>query len=158
DSVIARSRAEEMLRSQVYRLAQVLTDAVGPRLAGAPANRAANDWLLRTYQGWGITARNEKYGTWRDWTRGQSRVELLAPRARTLEATMLAWSPPTPAAGATGDVVLLPAAAEARDSAGFARWLGTVRGKFVLASQPQPSCRPEGSWTRWATPDVVAAA
>jgi hypothetical protein len=158
DSVVQRIYDEGMHRSRVYQLAQVLTDSIGPRLTGSPANRAANDWLVRTYQGWGITARNEKYGTWRDWTRGQSRVELLAPRARTLEATMLAWSPPTPAGGATGEVVILPGAAEVRDSAGFGRWLATLRGKFVLASQPLGSCRPEGSWTQWASPDLLAAA
>ncbi len=67
-------------------------DSIGPRLTGSPANRAANDWLLRTYKAWGVDAKNEQYGTWRDWTRGPSGLELVAPRARVLEATMHAWS------------------------------------------------------------------
>ncbi|AHG93363.1 peptidase M28 (plasmid) [Gemmatirosa kalamazoonensis] len=157
DSVIARIYDEGMRRSQAYPLAQTLMDSIGPRLTGSPANRAANDWLVRTYASWGVGARNEKYGTWRDWARGQSRVELLAPRARTLEATMLAWSPATPAGGVTGEVVMLPPTAESRDSAGFARWLGTVRGKLVLVSYPQPTCRPDSDYGAWAPPATVAA-
>ncbi|HEX5972448.1 MAG TPA: M28 family peptidase [Gemmatimonadaceae bacterium] len=152
DPVIKRIYQEGMQNSQVARLAQVLMDSIGPRLTGSPANRAANDWLVKTYASWGVTARNEKYGTWRDWTRGQSRVELTQPRVRTLEATQLAWSPATPAGGLTGEVVNLPVYGAVLDSAGFARWLGTIRGKFVLMSFPQPTCRPDASWQQWATP------
>ncbi len=154
DPVIARIYDEGMKHSLAYSLAQVLMDSIGPRLTGSPANRSANDWLVKTYTAWGISATNEKYGTWRDWTRGQSRIELTAPRVRTLEATQLAWSPPTPAGGVTGDVVLITQA-DASDSAGFTRWLGTVKGKFVMISAPQPTCRPDTNWVAWATPDVV---
>lgn len=157
DPVIKRIYEEGMQNSQAFRLAQVLMDSIGPRLTGSPANRSANDWLLKTYTSWGIPARNEKYGTWRDWTRGQSRVELTQPRVRTLEATQLAWSPATPAAGVTGEVVNLPVYDAAMDSAGFARWLGTVRGKFVLMSFPQPTCRPDTNWQAWATAETYAA-
>ena len=118
-------------------------DSIGPRLTGSPANRAANDWLLRTYSAWGVPAKNEQYGTWRDWTRGPSGLMLVSPRARELEATMLAWSAPTPAGGITADVVILPRASEFTDSAGFARWLPSVKGKLVLVSMPQPTCRPD---------------
>ena len=157
DPVIQRIYQEGMQRSQAARLAQVLMDSIGPRLTGSPANRSANDWLVKTYASWGIPARNEKYGTWRDWTRGQSRVELTRPRARTLEATQLAWSPATPPAGVTAEVVNLPVYGAAMDTAGFARWLGTVRGKFVLISFPQPTCRPDTNWQAWATPETYQA-
>jgi len=157
DPVIQRIYQEGMRNSQAARLAQVLMDSIGPRLTGSPANRSANDWLVKTYGQWGITARNEKYGTWRDWARGQSRVELTQPRVRTLEATQLAWSAATPAGGVTGEVVNLPVFGATMDSAGFTRWLGTVRGKFVLMSFPQPTCRPDTSWQAWATADVYQA-
>jgi len=157
DPVIQRIYQEGMRNSQAARLAQVLMDSIGPRLTGSPANRSANDWLVKTYGQWGITARNEKYGTWRDWARGQSRVELTQPRVRTLEATQLAWSAATPAGGVTGEVVNLPMFGATMDSAGFTRWLGTVRGKFVLMSFPQPTCRPDTSWQAWATADVYQA-
>jgi hypothetical protein len=150
DSIVQRIYDEGMRRSQASRLAQVLMDSIGPRLTGSPANRAANDWLLRTYKSWGIDARNEQYGTWRDWTRGPSSLTLVAPRVRVLEATMHAWSVATAAGGVTADVVIMPRAAEARDSAGFARWLAGARGKLVLTSMPQPSCRPDSDVKFWA--------
>lgn len=151
DPVVQRIWDEGMRGSHAYTLAQVLMDSIGPRLTGSPQNRAANDWLLRTYQSWGIAAKNEQYGTWRDWKRGQSRIELVAPRARALEATMLAWSAPTPKNGVTGEVVIPPPASVTKDSAGFSRWIGTVKGKIVLMNFPQPTCRPDTSWARWAT-------
>src|SRR6478736_5341895 len=150
DPIVQKIYDEGMQRSQASRLAQVLMDSIGPRLTGSPANRAANEWLLRTYKAWGVDAKNEQYGTWRDWTRGPSRLELVAPRVRVLEATMHAWSAATPAGGVTADVVIIPTAAEIGDSAGFVRWLGGVRGKLVLASMPQPTCRPDSDIHFWA--------
>ena len=155
DPVIQRIYDEGMHHSRASQLAQVLMDSIGPRLTGSPAHRAANAWLLATYVGWGVPARNEQYGTWREWARGQSRLELVAPRARTLEATQLAWSPATPPGGITAEVVALPAASVTRDSAGFARWLEGVRGKLVLASAPLESCRPDSDWAAWAPPALV---
>jgi carboxypeptidase Q len=154
DPVVQRIYDEGMHRSQASQLAQVLMDSIGPRLTGSPANRAANDWLLRMYKSWGIDAKNEQYGTWRDWTRGPSQLTLVAPRTRVLEATMHAWSAVTPAGGVTTDVVALPRAAELHDSAGVARWLTSVRGKLVLASMPQPSCRPDSDVKYWADSTV----
>jgi len=150
DPIVQRLYDEGMHHSHAASLAQVLMDSIGPRLTGSPANRAANDWLLATYRAWGVDAKNEQYGTWRDWTRGPSGLELVAPRVRVLEATMHAWSATTPAGGVTTDVVIIPRASEIVDSAGFARWLAGARGKIVLASMPQPSCRPDSDTRFWA--------
>jgi carboxypeptidase Q len=158
DPIVQRIYDEGMHRSQASRLAQILMDSIGPRLTGSPANRAANDWLLRTYRSWGIDVKNEQYGTWRDWTRGSSGLTLVSPRTRVLEATMHAWSAATPAGGVTADVVIIPRATELRDSSGFARWLSTVRGKLVLASMPQLSCRPDSDVRFWADSAVGAHA
>jgi carboxypeptidase Q len=157
DPVIARIYDEGMHRSQAAALGQVLADSIGPRLTGSAANREANEWLVRTYTAWGIPARNEKYGTWREWTRGPSRLELVEPRSRVLGAMALAWSVNTPDAGSEGDVVMLPPTSEVRDAAGFARWLTTVRGRFVMVSMPEPTCRPDTSWAAWATPASYAS-
>lgn len=150
DPVVQRIYDEGMQRSHAAGLAQVLMDSIGPRLTGSPANRAANDWLVRTYKAWGVDATNEQYGTWRDWTRGASGLTLVAPRMRVLEATMHAWSAPTPAGGVTADVVIIPTAGEIADSSAFAAWLAGVRGKLVLTSMPQPTCRPDSDTRFWA--------
>jgi carboxypeptidase Q len=150
DSVVQRIYDEGMDHSRAARFGQALMDSIGPRLTGSAANRAANDWLLGIYKSLGIEARNEKYGTWRDWTRGKSTLEMVSPRYRVLEATMHAWSAATPAGGVTADVVIVPTAAAIGDSAGFARWLQSVKGKLVLISEPQTTCRPDADIHTWA--------
>lgn len=158
DPIVQRIYDEGMHHSQVTTLAQALMDSIGPRLTGSPANRAANQWLIHIYTEWGIPAHNEQYGTWRDWTRGPSSVTLIAPRDRVLEATMLPWSATTPLSGMMGDVVALPEPAQVHDSAGLVQWLAsTAKGKYLLVSPVQPSCRPDSSWREWAAPSTYRA-
>ena len=152
DSVIKRMWTEGMTSSsQVYRLAQVLLDSIGPRLTGSPGHQSAIEWALKTYAGWGIPARKEQYGTWRAWRRGRTHVDLLAPRMRTLEATMLGWSPGT-RGPVDGDVIMLP---DFPDSNAFKTWLPQARGKYVLMSFAEPTCRPDEKWVELARPMTV---
>jgi hypothetical protein len=148
DSVLERMWQLGMEESQTYRLAQVLLDSLGPRLTGTPAQKAAQDWLVATYGDWDIDARNEQYGTWLGWERGITHIDLVAPRVRTLEGTLLAWS-----AGSGGKVrggtVVLP---DVADSAQFNNWLSQVEDKFVLLSVHEPTCRPDGDWAENAVP------
>ncbi|HEY0808540.1 MAG TPA: hypothetical protein VGD49_00205, partial [Longimicrobiales bacterium] len=133
--------------SQIYRLGQVLTDSVGPRLTGAPGMAAAHDWAVAQYQRWGINARKEQYGTWRGWRRGPTHVDLIAPRVRTLEGTMLAWSAGTGGKNVEGPVVILP---ELADTNALAAWLPQARGKFVAISFAEPTCRPNRQMQEFA--------
>ncbi|HEU4748872.1 MAG TPA: M28 family peptidase, partial [Gemmatimonadaceae bacterium] len=41
-----------------------------------------------------------------------------------------------------------------RDSAEFAAWLPTARGKFVLFLSPEPTCRPDENWKEFASPEA----
>ncbi len=77
-----------MNSSQAYRLAQVLSDSIGPRLTGTPGIKRGNDWLVATYKSWGVDARNEQYGKWKGWRRGTTHIDLMTPRVRTLEGTL----------------------------------------------------------------------
>ncbi len=151
DPVLRRIHAEGMTNSQAMSLIQVLTDSIGPRLTGTPGMAAGQEWLKATYAKWGVTARSERYGTWVGWRRGPSHVDLLAPRVRSLEGRMLAWSPGTRGRPVQGPTTVL---ADPRDSAGFATWLQQVRGKFVLGSMAEPTCRPDSSYIRWAGQDA----
>lgn len=147
--ILRRIWAIGMDSSQLPRLAQVLLDSLGPRLTASPGMEAAQNWIVATYGAWGITARKEQYGTWRGWRRGKTHIDLVAPRMRTLEGTMLAWSPPTPRRRPVrAPVVILP---DFADSAAFGAWLPQAKGKFVLISLAQPNCRPDDSWEKWAT-------
>ncbi|HEY7686640.1 MAG TPA: M28 family peptidase [Gemmatimonadales bacterium] len=151
--VLRRLWALGMDSSKAQPLAQVLLDSLGPRLTASPSMEAAQDWLVQTYTAWGITARKERYGTWRGWRRGTTHIDLVAPRVRSLEGMMLAWSPGTPRGRPVrATVVTLP---DVADSAAFAAWLPQAKGKFVLVSFPQPTCRPDTSWERWGMPATV---
>ena len=150
DPVLKRIWTIGMDSSQTMRLSQVLFDSVGPRLTGTPNARGANDWLVRTYKSWGVDAKNEQWGKWRSWRRGYSHIDLVAPRVRSLEGTMLGFSPGTGGKDLTAETVILPRFA---DSTEFVKWLPSVRGKFVLVSAPQPTCRPREDWKTNATPE-----
>ncbi len=140
--------AEGMERSQVYTLAQVLADSIGPRLPGSPAFDAGRDWALKRFAEWGMTGRTQDYGTWLGWRRGVTHVDLVEPRVRTLDATMQAWSPGTNGP-VTAQAVAMPNLSSAAQLDAF---LATVRGKFVLLGPAEPTCRPTTDWEEWATP------
>lgn len=151
DPVLRAIWQEGMQNSQVARLGQVLMDSIGPRLAGTPNMRAARDWIEQTYRSWGITARQERYGTWKGWAAGAVHADLIAPRQQTLVAHLLAWS-----AGAAkpvdGAVVLLP---EAATRAEFDAWAPSARGKFVLTTPPEPMCRAKQELEKFGLPETV---
>lgn len=147
DPIIKQIWEEGMNNSQTYPLAQALLDSIGPRLVGSPGQKAAHDWAVAKYQSWGIEARNEQYGIWTGWRRGITHIDLISPRVRTLEGTMLAWSPGTKRP-VTGDVIVLPAFKNAEE---FNAWLPKVKGKYVLVSVPQITCRPDATWKEFAT-------
>ena len=148
DPVLRRIWIVGMDSSQAVPLMQALLDSVGPRLTGTPGQKAGNDWLVSKYRQWGIGAKAEQYGTWMGWRRGITHVDLVQPRVRSLEGMMLAWSPGTPrGAPVEAQVVALP---NVRTTAEFDAWLPQVRGKFVLVSMANPTCRPVDNWRQFA--------
>lgn len=64
---------------------------------------------------------------------------------------MLGFSPGTGGKDLTAATVILPRFA---DSTEFVKWLPSARGKFVLVSAPQPTCRPREDWQTNATPEA----
>jgi hypothetical protein len=153
DPVIQAIWNEGMENSHIYTLAQVLADSIGPRLPGSPNFDAGADWVMKLFGEWGIDARKDEYGTWKAWERGVTNVDLLEPRVRSLDGMMQAWSAGTPGP-VTGEVVTLPEVSSPEE---FQDFLGTVRGKFVLISPAETSCRPMSNWEEWATPQSLEA-
>jgi len=138
DPVLERIWQLGMVESQAYPIAQALMDSIGPRLTGSPGYAAAVDWAVKLMGGWGIEARAEQYGTWDSWRRGVSRVDLIEPRVRSLESTMLAFSPGTGGRAVEAPVVVIP---PHDTEAEFQAWLPSVAGKVVAIDFPQPTCR-----------------
>jgi hypothetical protein len=137
--------------SQIQSLAQTLLDSIGPRLSGSPGQRAAINWVTSQYEAWDVPARLEEYGTWQSWDRGYTHIDLIAPRKRTLNGMLLAWSPGTDGP-VEGDVVAMP---NFSSESAFESWLPEVRGKFVALSYAEPTCRAPESWNALATPESV---
>jgi len=148
EEVVDQIVTEATENSQLEELAHHLLDVIGPRLVGTPQQQEAHDWAVELFEGWGIEARNEEFGTWRGWERGVTHVDLIEPRVVTLEAMQLAWSPSTPEGGIEAEVVSLPWVDSAEE---FEEWLSTIDGKFVLVSMPQKTGRPDYNWEEWAT-------
>ncbi len=152
DPVLRQMWTEGIEKSQTEVLAQVLFDEIGPRLTGSPGHEKGNEWLVSTYNSWDITAENQEYGTWMRWRRGRVHVDLVEPRVRTLEVMNLAWSPGTGGQPIRGEVVVMPNVSNVTE---FEAWLPNVRGKFVAIAFPQPTCRPDADWERWATEESL---
>lgn len=68
--VISKIIEEGTSNSELKPLAHQLIDQIGPRLVGTPKMQRANEWAVNTYAVWGIQARNEAWGQWKDWERG----------------------------------------------------------------------------------------
>jgi hypothetical protein len=153
DPNLARIWRLGMDSSHVQQLAQTLFDSIGPRLTGGPGIKAASDWVISSYKAWGIEGRREPYGTWRGWRRGVSHIDLVAPRVRSLEGMMLAWSPGTNGKPVAAEAIVLPKFA---DSTEFVKWLPLAKGKIVLLSPAWPTCRPSEDWIKFSTPESMA--
>ncbi|MEQ8533128.1 MAG: peptidase M28, partial [Imperialibacter sp.] len=143
DAIVDKIVAEGTDNSQLEILGHQLMDVIGPRLVGTPQMKAANDWAVKTYAGWGISAENEEWGKWKGWERGITHIDMVSPRVATLHGTQLAWSPPTPKKGTTAGLVTLP---EVADEESFKSWLPSVKGKFVMVSMLEPTGRPDYNW------------
>src|SRR5262245_66337924 len=62
DQTIPQIWPARMNSSQAYKLAQVLSDSIGPRLTGTPGNKRGNDRLVATYKHAGVDASNQDNG------------------------------------------------------------------------------------------------
>src|SRR5690606_2257440 len=138
--------------SQLESLGHDLMDKIGPRLVGSPKMQQANDWAIAKYTDWGIRAYNEKWGDWRGWERGITHIDMVAPWIKSLAGQQLAWSPSTKGKTVTAEVILLP---DVADSLAFAKWLPSVKGKFVMISMKQLTGRPDYNWEEYGTKPSV---
>ena len=143
--VIKRIWAIGMDSSHVKQLSQVLFDSLGPRLMGAPNTKARAGLAGEDLRSWGIPAKHEQYGTWRGWERGHSHIDLITPRVRTLEGTMVGYSPGTGGKNVDAEPIVLPQFADSNE---FVQWLPQAKGKLVMVSATKESCRPNSRLAR----------
>jgi carboxypeptidase Q len=131
----AKIRDEGLNRSQVLKTFEHFTEAIGPRLTGSPAVKAADDYAVKVLQGWGIT--NAHLETWefgRGWQLEKSTIELVEPRYTPLIGYPEAWSASTP-----GEIVGTPVFIGNKTLAELQTMKGQLKGAIVLSQPLQDS-------------------
>ena len=131
----AKIRAEGFERSRVMRTAIMLSDAVGPRLAGSPEYRAAADWAVRELNSYGTQAMLEPWGKRRgkSWQVVRHSVEMVSPYYARLIAYPKAWSPPT-----GGTITGSPLRVSIRADSDLVRYKGKLRGAILMNGTLRP--------------------
>jgi carboxypeptidase Q len=125
-----RIKDEGLQRSKVMDTESYLTDVYGPRLTGSPNIREAADWAQKTMREWGLAKVHlETFLFGRGWQNQRFVAMALTPRAYPLVGFPIAWTPGTNGP-VTGDAVV----ADIQNEDDFAKFRGTLRGKFVLTS------------------------
>src|SRR5438876_8789467 len=103
---LVKIAGEGMMDSHAFQYLTELSDDIGARVTGTPAERKAEEWGLAKMKAIGLeNVHTEKYQLWRGWTRGMAQGELLEPIRRPLHVDAMGWTGSTPAGGAEGEVV-----------------------------------------------------
>ncbi|MEM7028811.1 MAG: M28 family peptidase [Chloroflexota bacterium] len=112
----------------------------GSRFGGTESEAQARDWLLQTFQQYGLTTTRLESFTYTGWYRGLCEVTVEGPQIWHLQTPIsLVYSPATDETGLNSEVIDLGMGAEAD----FARYGDQVVGKIVLVSSASPS---NGLW------------
>jgi carboxypeptidase Q len=127
---VYRIKDEGLQRSKVMEIESYLTDVYGPRLTGSPNIREAADWAQKTMKEWGLAQVHlETFPFGRGWQNQRFVAMAMTPRAYPLIGFPVAWTP-----GTNGPVTGNAAVADIQNDEDFAKFRGTLRGKFVLIS------------------------
>lgn len=138
--------------SEVMETLRQMTDEIGPRLTGSPGMRAANDWALEKFRGWGLANPHlEGFDFGRGWSFEKSVVRMTTPRLRQLYALPVAWMP------GTDGVISGPAIhAVIGKKEDFEKYEGKLEGKIVLISKPRGVKEPSNKVFRRLTEEDLA--
>ena len=130
DSVMNRKIREEGLNhSKVMETAFYLTDASGPRLAGSPALKRAQDWAVNQLQSWGlVNAKREPWGKFgKGWEVRKNYAAITVPYYHAIIAIPKAWTP-----GTNGPIKADVVVIKADTVTDLDKYKGTLSGKIVM--------------------------
>src|SRR3984893_14692563 len=103
---LVKIAGEGEMNSHAFEFLTELSDDIGARVTGTPAERQAEDWGVAKMQAIGLTnVHKEKYTIWKGWTRGTADAELLTPVRHKLHVDSMGWTGSTAAGGVEGEVV-----------------------------------------------------
>jgi carboxypeptidase Q len=139
-SGIGRLIDQGMNHSQVMDALRVLSDSIGPRLAGSPASRNARDWAVRRYAGYGLTAHAEAFSFGQPYERGPASAWVTHPFKRQMRFWSWAWTAGTNGRPVEGPVVRI----DASSPESLAVYKDRVRGAWVMTADPANLWNPDG--------------
>ena len=118
------------METHTYEYLEELSDDIGARVTGSPAEAQAGDWGLQKMKSLGLeNVHKESYQISRGWTRISAEAVMIAPVRRRLAVDSLGWVGSTPAGGAESDIVTVNAYNfEGELKNNRANW----RGKIIL--------------------------
>jgi carboxypeptidase Q len=145
-TMTARIREEGMNHSQVMDIAFHLTDISGPRLAGSPGLKRAQDWAVQTLKTWGmVNAKREDWGKFgKGWEVQKNYAAMTVPYYHAIIAIPKAWTP-----GTNGPIKAEVVYIKADTTTDLAKYKGKLKGKIVIFDATAPAeqnfTRPEAS-------------
>jgi carboxypeptidase Q len=113
-----------------YSWVSELTTRFGARPAGSANEHDAADWAAARLKALGFDNVHIERFALTAWVRGTESAQLIAPSHQPLVAAALGGSPPTPAAGLEGDVVIFETLAELN-----AAPAGSLNGKIAMVAR-----------------------
>src|SRR5258707_1070664 len=103
---LVKIAGEGMMDSHAFQYLTELSDDIGSRVTGSPAERKAEEWGAAKMKAIGLeNVHLEKYTIWKGWTRGTADAQLLRPTQHKLHVDAMGWTGSTAKGGAEGDVV-----------------------------------------------------
>ena len=103
---LVKIAGEGEMNSHAMEFLTQLSDDVGARVTGSPADHKAEDWAVAKMNEIGLAnVHKEKYTIWKGWTRGTADAELLTPVRHKLHIDSMGWTGSTAAGGVDADVV-----------------------------------------------------
>ncbi|MEM6795194.1 MAG: M20/M25/M40 family metallo-hydrolase [Acidobacteriota bacterium] len=149
--VVNQIREEGFRRSQVTETARYLTQEIGPRLTGSPANREAFEWTRDRLSEWGLeNARLEPFEFGHGWTFDRAAVHMIVPHSVPLSALPNAWTP-----GTEGPVRGTAMRLEIKTRQDLEKHKGKLAGKILFVDEAgEPTERENEPMKRW-TPEEL---
>jgi len=134
--MLGRIRDEGLNRSQVMDHISWLSDVYGPRLTGSPQMQQASEWVMKTFNDWGLAdVHQERWAFGKGWSLVRFSAHMIEPVVQPIIGMPHEWSSSTKGT-VVGDVVMATLASEAD----FAKYRGTLAGKILLV-QPARAVR-----------------
>jgi carboxypeptidase Q len=125
------------MNSHAFEFLTELSDDIGARVTGTPAERKAEEWGAAKMKSIGLeNVHTEKYQIWKGWTRGTAEAEVLTPVRHKLHVDAMGWTGSTPAGGAEAELV----AVNLYDLDNEIKNVSRLKGKVALViAKGQPS-------------------